>query len=869
MLLLTPYVASLRLNNSTNSMDEQPSQQTHIPDESTSAGEQSDDLLSKFMKSININHECKSDTIQDSQHQQQKHQDRQRLESDFVRFSSTNHSSSSEFSARKIATLPMPIDCLKDCQIAYCELQQFIFIYMQELQQVSTFKMRLLQKRIDLFARISLSLFGPSLNSLRQFKTSTTTKAPHVGLEPQHLVIQVDQSQILRQVYDVWLANQYEPQFLLEANERLIVSKPIQQLCHDTLQKLSLHMRKSLANSSNFGETHVHALLYSDTKLISHFACRNSQPLNQDDLILLLLFLKSYLISQQDKKSLTSTDTRSNPNYCYASNFQANKRTYEINSQSNSTLSQQQLERFDFPPEILIYLSTPGKLKCRVRVPHMLRFATLASGVTLILISEISSSYLCFQMGRLLGLLQEFNKINFVGGIKLSQLATVNDCVCAIKSYFYGQNYDQVLSKKSYSGDDENVELESQQTPPPVGLLNVISRYFRRVNSADGDVVAQQENTVYHNLNDTERRLCRQLMSRLEELMSNNVHTYMRRTFNREVDERKREALLTSISATLRESLNTFVMQPQLNRLGQIHGNYAKNFANLIDECKLMAKKDLSDYLDYLSVKQTCNLTLGAPLTHDMPAVKSFIYVDRNRQQLLVAPMRRNLAQMDQGSLLEADFWNAMSRSTNCKVDREKCSSSSFDTSSDEESQARDGGSEIDSDSSAVSSINPSSIYPTKPFNLKKRVDCKNTRLSTSKSTNNWSLGASGDILTKSEIASPSSSCSQSTGTGSSACDLLMTRYQTTGSVMDHGINYDAKTQSNMDLSSETASMVNSMTEKHQQQQLVDENLMKGFTCFIYNRLANGKTSFSSNDGTYVYSYFLWFKRNSVRSFSP
>lgn len=43
------------------------------------------------------------------------------------------------------------------------------------------------------------------------------------------------------------------------------------------------------------------------------------------------------------------------------------------------------------------------------------------------------------------------------------------------------------------------------------------------------------------------------------------------------------------------------------------------------------------------------------------------------------------------------------------------------------------------------------------------------------------------------------------------------------------------------------------------------EDNLESFVSFIYNRLATGHSSFSSNHGLYVYSYFLWFEDISVR----
>lgn len=990
MLLLTPYVASLRINNNLSLYNEpKPQHQHQHKREATSYNslseqqvelEQKDeeeaDLLSKFMSSINVNQETLGTHSSGLDNLYEEVCDE---------FKSTKS---------KLSSIEMPVECLKKCQIAYCELYDFIFIHMQHFEVVSSFKLRLLQKRIDFFAKLALFLFGPSLNSLRP---STSQQQQHQDAHKEKLV---DQAEILRQAYDVWLANQFEPQFLLEANERLTVGSSIEQICQNTLQNISRHLR--LANSKlstkkqheeELKETHMHALLYSNTKLISSFSCRNSQSLQQDDLILLLLLLKTYNTHHKNQLQLNNhqdsissnldtdarlIDSRESPKYCYVSHFNANKQTYQINHLSSANSSSSNYHKnfrasqcsslhpdysessnslpVDIPKvanQFLVFLSTSGKFKERLRVPHMLRFVTLTRGITMILISEISISYLSLQINRLLKIISDFNNFSTFTNeqtltspsrgatrsrsnrIKLSQLAKVNDCVCAIKSYFYGHNYDPdmpIAGLNAAATTQDSLEPGRSQTSSRPSSSSMFANFFAKFTSSasverekalkdskeakpltdNGSSIDTEQRSIYGSLNERQRRQCCQLVCRLEDLVSSNVHTYVRQTFNMPIDDHRRDALLSSVSGALRESIGAFVLQPQVRKLNQLQGDYLKYYSELMDQVRLKARHELSDYLEYLAVKACCNVTLGPPLTHDMQALRAFIYVDRSRQELVASAMKQSAFKMDQLALLEADFATPVMREINLleadssslsdeqelELEREESKSESDDT--DQDRQARDADSDTsldESESTSCSFAASSGICLKRASSVRAehrkgasgfdRGKIYNQRASSGllqqqsfgagrSSRSQWLLGRSNDLATADETAS--SSRSSNTTAGSSSIGNLDQRFLSPSAGYNEedlmfnieevkeelGIGQERKRAQSGSTKSEQ--QLPTRTNNNNSGQLVDENLIKGFTCFIYNRLANGQTSFSSSDGTYVYSYFLWFKRYSVRS---
>lgn len=924
MLLLTPYVASLRLSSSCLAQDELlkgSSGQRKSARASSSRQQQQlneSDLLSKFMSSININHEC-------PRAQQQSPQ----TEHGFVGQPEEHEPLCEEFAPRKFASVPMPVECLQDCQIVYCDLYDFIFIYMQELEQVSSFKMRLLQKRIDLFARLAMLLFGPALNAMRpqglRHRASRDTD--------KETGANVDQSQILRQTYEVWLENQFEPQFLLEANESLILSAQIKNTCSATLQKISHQLRSDQLNASHrFKETHMHALLYSHGKLVGKFSCKNSQPLNNNDLILILLLVNTYNL-HHDGQLANGNAEHKQPEYCYPSNYNANKHTYEINSMASSNhahridkcwpadddepqINERKTKRrrkrkkdleqekgFDsgeqrnskLSSQFLVFLSTSGKRKDRLRVPHMIRFVSLSQGAILVLISEISTSYLCLQINRVLQIITEFSRSP--GRIKLSQLFRIIDCVCAIKNYFHGQSYDDDHQTDSDQHDAAAKSSAGNPSKSTSWFGQLIGRHLRgdaddpdQMDGSEAEVEPERRRpSIYASLSEAEQVQCRQLVCRLEDLVSSNVHTYALQGFNRQVDEPKREALLTSVSVSLRESIDTFVLQPKLALLNeQPVGDYLRSFSEQLDEVRLLARTELNDYLDFLAVKSTCNVRFGAPLTHDIPATRAFIYVDRDRQQLLVSPMEQSEVKMDQRALIEADFTAATSlpeaaderlaeESSSSEADNHhhyndqdglsRCNPLMLRTSGEPSTPA----SEFDNDESGADEAGSDSSHKSgfaerQLRNLpdKRRLipDGPDWSQPPGLRKSSWLLATSGDLTA---VGASSDMGSSATGGSSQwASDSQL------GSSKPAEHQFDSKFINGLNLERlEEKGQALIEAQEQQQHHLVDENLMKAFTCFIYNRLANGLTrSFSSNDGTYVYSYFLWFKRNSVRSFS-
>lgn len=920
MLLLTPYIASLRLNNSLpRDPPKKPNRRRRKLKDPTGSGrlliEEDSDMLDKFMSSVHTNHECtedgssSADSMEEPEHRE-------------------------EFSSRRnISTVEMPIDCLKDCQIVYCQMFDFIFVYMQQLNCVSSFKMRLLQKRIDLFAKLAMLLFGPALNHLRISRS--VKSGPRSPNETQ-------QSLVLRQLHETWLEHQFEPEFMLEACERLIVSKHIEQLCERALRRISLQLRQQ-HQLRKYQETHQHALLYSSTKLISKFSCRNSQPLDQGDLILILLMLKTFnkhhgneftdsnsynnqdqenLLSDQLLAKLKLTDQIDDNDFCcYTSNFSTNRNTSEINSSSSSdlmgailmgrrsslarrkkSLKQQQhylqqkrkillqneqlysanmptsVQNQKFSSQQLVFLSND------IRTPHVIRFISLTKGITLILISELATSYLCLKFNKILKIINEFNSASAANNskqlIKLNQLAEVNDSVCAIKSYFYGENYQDVYldNKLAFQLDELDSssiddELKSSQQSTSTGIFsNLFKQKPKRQPPTKSQEQEKAPESVYSKLGVLDQRQCCRLLCRLEDLVSSNIHTYMRQTFGltSEEDLHKREALLTSVASTVRDSIETFIIKPQLTKFdgceqetdhelvidqtGLVRSNYKRQISELMDEVRLFVRKELSDYLDYLAVKANCNVTMGAPLTHDMKAIRSFIYVDRTNQKLILSPMKRNSSLiLDKQALLEGDIsldYNSMREeiSGDEDDDHDELTNSSSDISVSSSTSA------LHSEDPKLANGNEADLetddQDDRPISggLRKKTLGRN-------SNSRWLMGASADLLVDKR---------QTGNYHASLFNLSSTKRTQAGTKVSLLSSEICDSSSGLGTNTTPSSLT---TSSSGQESLIDENLIQGFTCFAYNRLAQGKTSYSGNDGTYVYSYFLCFKRNSsVRS---
>lgn len=1021
MLLLTPYVASLRLSNNLSHWarrgNDEEAQMKDLDEKQARNEDKTQDLLGKFMSSINLNHECQqSASILPDTDKADADDDDDDDRQPFSVFEATTEEPRT--SSQPSVGVKMPLECLEDCQVVFCELNEFMFIYLQELSDVSSFKLRLMQKRIDLFARLSCLLFGQTLNSLarQQIQLDEDEQREHDddyddgdGDDHHHhnhyhhnddhrnhyKSIKVNQAQILRQAYDCWFEQQFEADFLLEALERLIVGKQIELLVQETLRKISMRLRSletiklarnQSSSSWSFGETHQHALLFSGNKLVSRFSCLNSPTLTSNDLMLLLILLRTFN-KHHDNDLTAKHDTTAHldePNkkgYCfYESNFATNRHTNQIGSSLEATAAptlharatttttvqwcqkgclfcaklrekRQQVEAqlgAKFPSQFPVFLSLDSKDNKNIRIPHMIRFVALVKGVTLILISEISAtSYLAYHLGKVHRLLMEFSlslapladkqnarqhssSNNKLEPLKLNQLAQVNDCVSAIKSYFLGQNFDEI-STSATSGDNLTVDdsPDQQQVESSRSLLsNLFGKYFSSKESAttttttttatnnESNQTRRPTNILFHSLGARQRRMCRHLLRRLNEFASNNVQTYMKQTFNLRVDDHKREALLGSVSGVVRQSLSSFILESQLIKLNQVAW---REFAGLLlDQVKLLAREQLSDYLDYLAVKATCNVTLGAPLTHDMSAIRSFIYVDRQRQQLVVSPLQRSPVRLTMAELTEGDFSRAiahaqrrrrhqLNRSATLTTsagdsgavsepsDEEDAYSSSSSSASpvggtdhlstfQSHSSSGDESDDDDDDDGDESSGGPDKANqdtPATPANKPEHIRWPQ------KHSTSWLLGTSHDVLTTNNTSSSSmATSSRKSVLNNSTSEFNLSpggtgRRAPAGSSLRRSNSSSRVGQAASSAAATSTEQVGPTHEHHKDdewlarqthlssssaQHLVDENLTKGFTSFIYNRLAAGKTSLKTSDGTYTLSYFLWFKRNSVRS---
>lgn len=857
MLLLTPYAASLRIE--LNQRRQTKAECAESDDDlDAGLGESRSDvrpngrLLDKFMASINIE-QAKGGTST-----------RDRAPKD-LRFENTK----SKFSSTQI-----PIECLSSCQVVYCDIDDFLFIYLQHLESLSSFKMRLLQKRIDLFARLALLLCGPALNTLKASSTN----------ESEATQADLNQAQILRLVYQIWLEQQFELNFMLEAYEPLLLSRQVEEICHCSLRRLALFLRKS---APQYGaEIHMHSLLLAGSKLVHRHSCQNSYNIAHDDLILIFLLAKAFdpghSVTKVRNSGLSSWFDPAQKNHTGYKRSRKSSDSSHVTGGHNRSWSKRRIQRVrkfqNLPSQFLIFLSATRAHNDRdnpIKVPHMIRFLPLANtnqdmesqgSLMLVLLSEIPTSCLAVQFHRSLRTVHGFMKQP--NSLTLNELSSINDCISTLKGYFFSDpnadmtdlnriehsvrksrsswSISSLFNKYTPSRQSSRESVHRPESPETSGALNCESE----VESYLAETLGIRANLA----SDVEQRCSRQLICRMEDLAANNVHSYMRKTFNIPTDQHKREALLTSVAGSLRDAYDLFIIKPLLARLNEpIYESWRCRTNDQMDEATRLIRNELADCFDYLDVKSTCNLTLGAPLTHDMIALRSFIHLDRSRHSMLVAPMSKDTNKDQSGErltqILEGDIFSLFATTSDSaaphEVERsdidkiEESTSSNHSSPSPDDLSSRDGDSDTDS-SDTVTRLRRS----------RRKVKIR-SRAAVEPATGRLFLATSEDILSPNAITSASSVASEMSsalGTGKSS-HRFTSRSDLKGS----------SSQSNIE-----AEMFLDQNDKDLR--LVNENLVKTFTCFIYNRLANGKCgSFSTNDGTYIFSYFIWFEHNSVR----
>lgn len=826
-LLLTPYVASLRLSHalSTENLAHEPTMSHKESD--TQQQQQPNRLLDKFMSSISLSHA--DDCAPAPERASEPPPPPPRL----------------EFMRRKFATIQMPIECLSACQIVFCEEDEFMFLHLHEFERVSAFKLRCMQRRVDMFARLSALFFGHALGAMRADASA----------------------QSLKQVYDMWLAHQFEPNVLLEASERLVVGSDIESACECALRRVLEHVRvlgsvgvggaaattdqsvlQQLVGEIAQQEPHSRALLFADTKLV---ACAG-ELVRPDELVLLELVLRTFNAHHN--------------NHCHAEE----QRVAPNESNNNNKLRAQ----------LVVFLK-----RRQVYVPHTLRLIALTRGITLLLLAELPNAQFAAQLGRLTRLVGELAHRDALAhtpaNLSLNQLAKINDSVCAVRSYFLAPSlgaHDASSASLQTTGDNNNnkrtlssivarfLRPKSSGSSTPARTLSMSSVASSTTSASTTTATttttttsqpSEQPRNLYESLSGDARRKAQLLVSRLDELVKSNVHVYMRQTFNVHVDEHKREALFSCVLQALRSTLECFVLEPQAERLREgarePPGAYLRATWTLMEVARLEARARLGDYLEYLAVKSACNLGAAGGLVHDMPALGAFVYVDRARNQLLRSELDAR-APLSMHAILEADLSAALAQLGWSAADSSEASSSSA------ESCAKTRGEPDARSSSSLSSIASATSARSSDSRLADNDDdddeedddcnrnnlCGSTQslrqpLKRSERTRSQRLAEASSDLLAAGCCSEQLSRSTSGRGRSSYGSLAWTR----------GDEFE-------------------QTDKNSGNQTVDQNLVSAFTCFIYNKLAARgarQHTHTHNDGTYVYSYFLWFQRNqSVRS---
>lgn len=904
MLLLTPYVASLRIQSSQQQRQHQKQQQqdqlrkqqhsrgsdaeksyddsgaeTLTAGNTSSSPEQNherNNLFYKFIDSINI-----------EQERVERHLEQSR----------TMTSSESKF-----ASIQIPVECLSSCQVVYSDIDNFMFVYLQELETVSSSKMRLLQKRIDTFARLALLLCGPALDCLR----ISPTNIEHFEQSSNCFFSssqRMNQAKILRNLYQVWLDEQYDFPFLLQAHEPLLLSQQVEDICRSSLRHLAISLR-SKSTEINEPELHMHSLLFADNKLVERHSCKNGYPLMDDDLITILLLLKAHRRGSDaklaaDRHSSKSVSDRKSA-CVYLSNYQTNRLTNEISSRSRETgpdtslgIDMKARKRKSInkrkvpidlllPDEFLVFLSATKNFHSQVnpiRIPYMIRFVSLnnppnkhsdpsdqESRLTLALLSEISTSYLGIQLHRSLKIIHQLAR-GPDRKLCLDELAKFNECIVAIRSFFQ-PNSTSTDQEQTTSADSKQGSLESpsRQFSSNWSISSLFKKNHPTETSNPGYQPCESPRTNMNipksfrykelYMNEEEKRQGKRLVSLMEELAANNVLVYMRQTFNMIYDQNKRDALFSSITNNLRESFKTFVINKEMQRFSKTNTNMNRDISSWQEGSKFRLaietfKGDLTDCIDYLEVKPQCNITMGPPITHDMPALLSFVYLDRSQNSMLTSPMKKAESKFEDplfknshcniGDTLVSETFNVGDKTRDSNRSHPNTDLSSSSSSGSESSSGHHGDSESDSDGTLRVSKR-----------LRQKLSHSSTIASLRRQDRSYSeRGSLFEVIDKKLLGSNgliSESSRASSETMGSSSQAINSESRSNRINLNRLLEMDVKETLN------------------HSQNLLDDNLMKSFVYLIQDRAAEGRCySSSDSDGTYVFSYFIWFEHDSVR----
>ncbi|XP_048465172.1 Hermansky-Pudlak syndrome 1 protein [Rhincodon typus] len=202
--------------------------------------------------------------------------------------------------------------------------------------------------------------------------------------------------------------------FLVEAVERLIHP----QLCEQCIEFLDRQVVQQINSSmERANEEVVHTFILVHTKLLAFFSSRNASSLRTSDLLLLILIAQDLYPSDSDLEALTVKDLENTPvtEEVYAPELSPGAHGEEESVESSSCTSQFTNSIIQVTEETLqaslplessapkrVFLDASSKDNYCPMMPHNMYCLSLWPGISLVLLTKVSSSHVAVSLYHLL-----------------------------------------------------------------------------------------------------------------------------------------------------------------------------------------------------------------------------------------------------------------------------------------------------------------------------------------------------------------------------------------------------------------------------------------------------------------------------------
>lgn len=173
-----------------------------------------------------------------------------------------------------------------------------------------------------------------------------------------------------------------------------------------------------------------------------------------------------------------------------------------------------------------------------------------------------------------------------------------------------------------------NALITLQNNPRHGRCCHTIKSLRERIKKLRGHLIANRLS-----------ELCLRGVHKLDQLTKSELFEHTTHLNQRQLDEAKLDAIISTVCATLRECYRTLIVDFHRNSLGRSQNS--SNIQNGLTAIQQNAIKSLADYSDYLVVKGMRNMTLSVFNDEAIGGgLSSFVYIDRNTNELIISPLQ-------------------------------------------------------------------------------------------------------------------------------------------------------------------------------------------------------------------------------------